>query len=482
MKRKGATSLVAIMMTAVTVLGACGNSATASSTTAASAAASSAAASSTTAASATAAQGDWGNVDWQQFKGTTLNVLMTEMPVTDVYKSVITDFENRTGIKVNLTIMNDTDRLKAQLLDFSGGTGQYDVSNVGISNREQFATGNYLEPLQPFLDNAKLTDAAWYNVADYPKDIIGGGYVGADASKGKLVYMPFTAEYFLLWYRKDIFQQLNLTPPKTFEDLQTVAQKLDAARKAGTITAYAYMDRAQAGSGEGGWNLFCTADRMGFQWVDFANKKSYVNTPQGVSVMTSYTDMIKKYGPPGSGNWTWTDISKAFSQGQLAMTVAGNASYATIEDAATSKVAGKVGYATPPLETGGKDPLWEWGFAINAASKNKNAAWLFTEWATSPTLMKQIAPKYGVPARASIYSDPTYLAAMPGQDFVQAQTWMLQSGVDPRAGMSMSADYGQVADLISKEMNAVVAGQETPAQATKAASDALSKIGYPPAS
>jgi multiple sugar transport system substrate-binding protein len=145
-------------------------------------------------------------------------------------------------------------------------------------------------------------------------------------------------------------------------------------------------------------------------------------------------------------------------------------------------VAGKVGYGPPPLAQGGKDPLWEWGWALNAGSKNKKAAWLFTEWATSPNLMKQIAPKYGVPARTSIYSDPTYLKAMPSQEFVTSQAWMLANGVDPRAGMTMSADYAQVADIISKEMNAVVAGQETPAQAIKAASDALSKIGYPPAS
>lgn len=422
--------------------------------------------------------GDWGAIDWQQFKGSTLNVLATAMPVSEVYAPAIAGFEELTGIKVNFTQLNDTDRKNAQLVDFQGGTGEYCVSNVGISNREEFVAGGYLEPLQPLLDDPKLTDATWYDIGDYADGIIAGGYSGADATAGTLVYLPFTAEYFLLWYRKDIFDQLGLTAPKSVEDLQAVAETLDAARQAGTITQYAWTDRAQPGAGEGGWNLFTTANRMATQWVDFQTKTSKLLEPGALEVMTLYTDLIKTYGPPGSGNWTWPDISKAFSQGQLAMTVAGNASYTVLENPETSTVAGMVGYAPPPLKEGGLDPLWEWGWAINKDCKDMGAAWLFVQWATSPTLMKEISPQFGVPARTSIYSDADYLAAMPSEEFVQSQAWMLANGVDPRAGMTMSADYGLVADIISAEMNAVVAGQITPEQAVQNAHANLLKEGY----
>jgi multiple sugar transport system substrate-binding protein len=424
--------------------------------------------------------GDWGNIDWRQFEGQTLNVLATAMPVSDVYAPAIAAFEDLTGITVNFTQLNDTDRKNAQLVDFQGGTGEYCVSNVGISNREEFVAGNYLEPLQSYLDDATLTDAAWYNMSDYADGIIAGGYSGADPTSGTLVYLPFTAEYFLLWYRQDIFDQLGLQAPKTIEELRATAEALDAARQAGTITQYAWTDRAQPGAGEGGWNLFTTANRMNEQWVDFATKTSYLLDPGPLAVMTFYTDMIKDFGPPGSGNWTWPDISKAFSQGQLAMTVAGNASYTVLENPETSTVAGLVGYAPPPMAEGGLDPLWEWGWAINADCANKDAAWLFVQWATSPTLMKQIAPQFGVPARTSIYSDADYLAAMPNKGFVDSQAWMLANGVDPRAGMTMSADYGLVADIISAQMNAVVAGQISAEEAVKNANADLEKEGYTP--
>lgn len=429
-------------------------------------------------APASAQDGEWGNIDWRQFEGESLNVLATAMPVSDVYKGVIGDFEELTGITVNFEQMNDTDRKNTQLLDFQGGTGDWDVGNVGISNREEFVAGDYLEPLQPYLDNPALTDAAWYDMSDYSDGVIGGGYTGGDKEAGTLVYLPFTAEYFLLWYRKDIFDELGLTAPKNLEELRAVAEVLEAARAEGKIEAYAWTDRAMPGAGEGGWNLFTSARRMDKEWVDFVNKKSLLMEPGALEVMTVYTDLIKTFGPPGAGNWTWPDISKAFSQGQIAMTVAGNASYGVLEDPETSTVAGKVGYAPPPLESGGLDPLWEWGWSINADSAKKDAAWLFVQWATSPTLMKEISPLFGVPARTSIYSDPDYLAAMPSREFVDAQAWMLANGVDPQAPHLMSPDYALVADIISAEMNAVVAGQYDAATAVANAHANLEKDGY----
>ncbi|MBP8933071.1 MAG: sugar ABC transporter substrate-binding protein [Candidatus Atribacteria bacterium] len=419
-----------------------------------------------------AAESNWGNIDWMQFKGTQLNVLATSMPVAEVYKSKIAEFEQLTGIKVNFELLNDVDRKKKQLVDYASGMGEYDVANVGFSNREEFAQPGYMEPLQTYLDNPQLTDQEWYNIDDYPKDVLAAGISG-----DKLVMIPFTAEYFLLWYVKDVFDQLGLTPPKTPSELKSVAAQIDQARKDGKIEQYAFIERTMSGASEGGWNLFCTAHRMGFDFVDFKEMISYANTPKGIEIMSYYTDLCIQYGPPGSASWTWTDIGAAFTQGKLAMAVGGNASYAYLEDKTNSKVAGKVGYAPPPMENG-KDPLWIWGWAINTKSKNKEAAWLLVQWLTSPNLIAEMAPLYGCPARKSVYSLPEYIEAMPSQQFIDSQLWMMENGIDPYTQFVLTPMYGEVADLVSKEMNAVVAGIKTSEQACQDADAALVKIGF----
>jgi len=420
--------------------------------------------------------GEWGNIDWKQFAGTELNVIATAMPVSEVYKEHISEFEELTGITVNFQMFEDTDRKKKQLVDFSSGMGEFDVGNIGHSNREEFAQPGYLDTLEKYLDDPKLTDKEWYNFSDYPPDIIEAGYSKA----GDLVYIPYTAEYYLIAYLKDVFDQLDLEVPQTWEEYEAVVKAIDDARKAGEIESYAYVDRTLPGASEGGWSMFCSASRYGLTLVDFDNMISYVNTPKGVEFMDWYTSWAKNYGPPGSSNWTWPDIAQAFSQGQLAMAIIGNASYKTIEDPSKSVVAGNIGYTHPLMKDGGRDPLWEWGWGINADSKNKEAAWLFVQWATSPTLMKEMGPEYGCPARASIYEDPSYIEAMPNQEFIDAQVWMMTQGVDPRPQI-ISAKWAEAADIISKEMSNVVAGIKDAKTACEDADAALEKLGYKPA-
>lgn len=417
--------------------------------------------------------GEYGNIDWTQFSGTTLTVLCTAMPVSEIYKKYIPEFEEMTGITVKFEMLSDGDRKSAQLVDFKAGSSKYDVSNVGISNREEFVAGDYLEPLQPYLDNAGLTDAAYYNIGDYPTDVLAGGM----SSKDQLVYIPYTAEYFLLWYREDIFDQLELEVPKTITELEETAGKIEAARKEGTVDTYGFIERTMAGGGESGWDMFCTANRLPVELMDFDGMKALINTAGGQELMDYYSRMCVNYGPPGSGNWAWTDVNDAFSQGMVAMICGGNAGAPGAANPENSQVADKVNFAAVPMNEGGKDPLWEWGWSINAASANKDASWLLVQWMTSPTLMKKMAPEYGCPARESIYSDPDYISAMPSQEFIDAQLYMMTEGINPAPSL-LSASYGEAADIISREMNNIVAGIKDTETACKDAEDALVGLGY----
>jgi multiple sugar transport system substrate-binding protein len=56
------------------------------------------------------------------------------------------------------------------------------------------------------------------------------------------------------------------------------------------------------------------------------------------------------------------------------------------EDAAKSKVVGKVGYAMLPSGPGGHfSPIYITGMAVSSQSRSKEAGYLFAQWATSKT-------------------------------------------------------------------------------------------------
>ncbi len=172
-------------------------------------------------------------------------------------------------------------------------------------------------------------------------------------------------------------------------------------------------------------------------------------------------------------------MAESFKQEKVAMITGGNASYTYLEDPSQSKVVGKVGYAPTPFAPCGKDPLWVWGWGINKDSKKKDAAWLFVQWATSKPLMNQMAPKYGCPARVSVYSSPAYVKAMPSQEFIDSQLFMMTKGINPYPQL-IHEKYAEGAEIVSKEMSNILAGIKTVEQAAADADKQLIALGYTP--
>jgi hypothetical protein len=72
------------------------------------------------------------------------------------------------------------------------------------------------------------------------------------------------------------------------------------------------------------------------------------------------------------------------------------------------------------------------------------------------------------------------MKAMPGQQFIDAELFMLNQGVNPDPGL-INAKYGETADIVSKEMSNIIAGIKNVDQAASDADAALSKLGYTPA-
>jgi len=89
-----------------------------------------------------------------------------------------------------------------------------------------------------------------------------------------------------------------------------------------------------------------------------------------------------------------------------------------LTDPKKSKVAKDIGFAYAPtaVTPRGSHWLWAWSLAMEASSKNKDAAFKFLTWATSKDYIKLVGGKNGwgsVPpgTRISTYKNPSYKKA-----------------------------------------------------------------------
>ena len=109
-----------------------------------------------------------------------------------------------------------------------------------------------------------------------------------------------------------------------------------------------------------------------------------------VQATDDFVTLIQTASPEGAGSFTWYEALQGFSSGQYAMSLNEADLFAPVyEDPEQSTITDDVAYAPTPLGPEGERAAgaWIWSMSMNAASDNKDAAWLFLEWATSPDTM-----------------------------------------------------------------------------------------------
>ena len=96
------------------------------------------------------------------------------------------------------------------------------------------------------------------------------------------------------------------------------------------------------------------------------------------------------------------------------MATASNYTVGVLEDPNKSTVAGKIGYGPIPAGPAGThSPLVTWVHSISAQSKHKEAAWYFTQWATSKEMMLRSAKTKTPVGRLSVWDSPEFQNSMP---------------------------------------------------------------------
>ena len=150
-----------------------------------------------------------------------------------------------------------------------------------------------------------------------------------------------------------------------------------------------------------------------------------------------------------------------------------------IEDPASSKVAGKNGYAWAPTQDGRPSGwLYTWSLAIPSTCPNKQNAWDFVAWMTSKSYIHTVGSKLGwshVPpgSRFSSYQIPQYkkLSAVYGP--LTLQSINATNSAHPCAkpvpytGVQF-LDIPEFQDLgtnVSEQFSAAIAGQQSVASA-----------------
>jgi multiple sugar transport system substrate-binding protein len=402
---------------------------------------------------------------WKRFSGKELYCIFYKHPWIDEMVKYFPEFTDLTGIKVNYEVLPEVQGRQKLTVEMTGGGGGLDAWHASMHvEKRRFWKSGWFQPLNRFLEDKSLT-APDYDWAD----VTAGAIAAVTQPDKSISALPTFVDPFVLFYRKDLFDQRGWKAPRTLAELESQVKALH-----NPPGMYGFVARGLKNANATPWAYVIYA--MGADYLT-RDGKSAIGTPEWVKAMEWYAGMLRQYGPPGVVNFNWYECSSAFMQGQVGIYYDGVNFANQFEDPAKSKIAGKVGYAALPAGPAGHfAPTFTNAMAVSAQSRNKEAAYLLIQWATTKAMcQRELLAGVGV-GRASTWGNAEVKAKpkMPA-DWYQAYLDSLKIG---KAGLPEIVDVTQYRDIIGVGIQKAIEGAkpaEVIAQAHKEFQELLDK-------
>ncbi|HUZ17702.1 MAG TPA: extracellular solute-binding protein [Spirochaetia bacterium] len=406
-----------------------------------------------------------GAFDWKRYSGQTIQFLADDNPVGQLLQQHASEFTALTGIQVTVSLYSEQQfrqRLQTILQAKSSDVDLF-MSLVSLEGKTYAKAGWYTD-IYPLVKNTSLTSPD-YNFSDF-----GSGVIKSNEESGQLTGVPMNIEGPVLYYRTDVFQKCGISPPTKLEDLPVIAQKLKscapnmipiASRGLAAAVPYTFS------------NFF---HNFGGAYQD-AQGMSNLSTPQGIQAIDFYAKLLKDYGPPGVINYSFPQLTAAYSNGQTAMSFESSNEFGGImkSGARTNDTAITV---LPPGPAGSVPVVIGWELSISAFSQKTNPAWYFLQWASTKDMEVTLGLQGLAPPRTSVWDDPKFVDWL-NQVPVRKQ-WASALSTLAKTGSGLLAPQillqPQSRQIIGQAVGSVVLGQASAAQAAKSADDQINAL------
>jgi multiple sugar transport system substrate-binding protein len=397
--------------------------------------------------------------DWRNHEGDSLNILMSEHPLSASLKAGVGEFEDLTGVKVNIETLTESDYMVKALTELQSKSGSYDVFMTSQPMNQQYAAAGWIEDLQPFVDDPKRTSPDYDFEDFFPALIESLRWDKTDfggAGKGELWSIPANEEGYALFYRKDILEANGIAVPQTIDELLAAAKKLNGTQFEGR-TISGFVSRGDKTYPT--LNPFSTfAEAYGVK--DITDGKATINSPEGIEATKKWVELMQN-APKAASTYTWYEAQQDFLSGSSAFYIDADHMAPDFEKAG-SAIKGKVGYALPPEGPEGRGSgMWVWSLGMNASSDHKGAAWHFIQWATSKDqLTKAIAKGNMNPTRISVAESKEMVDATAAWGDYNT-VWKKILSDYAKWPYAPSATWPEVGDIWATAIQSAVIGQES---------------------
>src|SRR4249919_2353191 len=161
-------------------------------------------------------------VQWKKYAGTKLEVILAKGPRGDNLQKNIKEFTELTGIQVESEQIPEQQQRQKAVIELTSGRPSFDVVHLSYHvQKRQFEKGKWLADFSKFIKDPNLTEASLTE-----SDFSSAGLIYAKNQQGELRSLPFSVDYWIIYWNKELFARKGLQYPDTFDDLVRTAEAL----------------------------------------------------------------------------------------------------------------------------------------------------------------------------------------------------------------------------------------------------------------
>lgn len=417
---------------------------------------------------------EWLKQAAKPYAGTTIRILGNNNMTSQDIKPFGEIFEKATGIKLEWDIYKESAVVQKSGIELAGGSSAYDVMWSAKMQNFRYVKAGWLTPLEGYINDPSLTNPDVLNLGDFLGDFLAAckGY------DGKFYGLPNLAATKIMYYRGDTFAKFGVSVPDTLDELVDVCDKIQTSARAATA-----FDQTPGGHA----NVWIFKSLMyglrGGLFADYPkDMHPILDHKTNVEALEMWTHITRECSIPGAMDVDFDRMIKEFQEGRGAILIYGGPVGAWVYK--ESKDAENIHCALVPRGPGGRWPGFDsqmWVIPKNA--KNKEAAYLWIMWATSPETLALATTRFttAVP-RKSVFRSPEYLENFPFDNGQFASIFAESLEIAHSSYNPDVAEHPEIAHILGIAISEAASGITTPAEALrKAQSKAyklMKEVGY----
>lgn len=392
-------------------------------------------------------------------------------------------FAEETGIGLEMITIPPDDQFTKIIQDVTTGGGQFDIYSFWGPDKGTLAESGALAVLDDYV--------ATYQ-PNWEEHYTGGATTVEQFNKyaGDIVAVPFDGDYQIWIYRKDLFEDpdeqaafkeqygYDLQWPETWDKLDDISEFFHRPDDG----LYGVTDLRNQFWGYTNWyQRYASSAVPNQMYFDPDTAEPLINSPAGIQATQEYADSLAWHSPDAL-SWGWPEQYANMAAGGAAITAAFPNMPKFLDTAANpdSQIVGKMasGLAPGRLVDGQlvRRTVWwpNFTFGVSQKSACQEAAYLFLQWANSPSIYPWMT------ANPAGYMDPFQVGDFEDPFVVDSyHPYQVESYLEsiPRAVPPININgTNEYVSALENELQAVITGQKGAEEAMADAAAEWEKI------